>query len=274
MPDFDRRGLYVVAMALVISLSAIGYAGYVGDQARRASGPRVTVATLVSPSPTTDATASPAASAPLSPSATPATSTKTIAFLGDGWTLGAGTTCGPGCAFAELAAGQLGMKANVDAVAGTGYSNGGGATIPGPDTFAARLAHFESFKADIMIVAGGQNDASFVQANVQRSANGLLARLHQDLPQASVVVIGPFSTSGQASSSLLATRDVIAAAARANGVTFIDPIAEQWITGVQSQPASGNAAQYIGSNGADPTVDGYKYLADRLVADLKQLKLV
>jgi len=273
--EFDRRGLYVVAVALVISMMSIAYAGYLGAESRKATAnSRSAVFQSPSAPPLATAAPSPGASPSPGPSPSPSASPRTIAFLGDGWTLGAGTTCGPGCGFAELAAANLGMKANEDAVAGTGYSNGGGSTIPGPDTFAARLAHFESFKPDVAVIAGGQNDATFVQPNVQRSANALLARLKQDLPQTSVVVVGPFATRGQPSAQLLATRDVIAAAAKANGVTFIDPIAEHWIVGVQNQPGSGNAPQYIGADGVNPNADGYKYLADRLVADLRQLKVV
>jgi len=196
-----------------------------------------------------------------------------MAFLGDGWTAGAGTTCGPPCGFAEMTATQMGMKPAEDAVAGTGFSNGGGSTIPGPDTFAARLARFEALKPDFAILAGGQADSAFVQPNVQRAATALIGKMRQELPMTYILVIGPFATSGQPSAQLLATRDVIAAAAKANGVSFVDPIAEQWITGVQSQPASGNAAQYISADGANPTPEGHKYLAQRLVADLRQLKV-
>jgi lysophospholipase L1-like esterase len=60
--------------------------------------------------------------------------------------------------------------------------------------------------------------------------------------------------------------------ANSNGVLFIDPIAEQWITGVQNQPGSGNAPQYIAADGLNPTAEGHKHLADRLVADLRRLR--
>jgi lysophospholipase L1-like esterase len=262
MPDFDRRGLFAVGIALVFALGAIAYAGYLGSQAP-VSGGRSQVAAIQSPA------ASPSPS--LSPSPSP--TVRSIAFLGDSWTLGAGTTCGARCGFAEIAASQLGMMASEDAVAGTGYANGGGTSIPGPDPFGARVAHFESLKPDIAVIAGGQSDSVFLPAAVQKAATPLIAKLRQDLPHTSIMVIGPFSASGQPSPQLLATRNAIQAAAKANSVAFIDPIAEKWITGSHNQPASGNAPQYIGPDGLNPSIDGYKYLADRLVADLKQLKL-
>ncbi|MGI8610430.1 MAG: SGNH/GDSL hydrolase family protein [Candidatus Dormibacteria bacterium] len=261
---FDRRGLFAIGVALVFAIGAVVYAGYLGSQAPRVgNSAALPVRTLESPAVPTP-----------SPSPSSLLSGKSIAFLGDGWAIGAGTNCGEPCGYADLAASQLEMKVNVDGIAGTGYSNGGGTSVPGPNPFSTRLTHFESFKPDIAVLAGGQADAAFVQTNVQQAASALMATLKQDMPATRIVVLGPFAPSGQPSAQLLSTRDSIQAAAKSTGLTFIDPLAEQWITGTQGKVGSGNAPQYIAADGQNPTVDGHKYLADRLVADLKQVGIV
>lgn len=253
--EIDRRGLFAVGVALLMSISTIAYAGYLGSQSRLANAP----ASLI-PAP------SPSASPLITPSPAASQPARSIAFLGDSWTLGEGTDCTTKCSFAALTASQVGMTLKADAVAGTGYANGGGPTTPGPDPFGSRAGRFEALAPDVAIIAGGQSDSSWNPTTVQKAAGALMAKLKQDLPRATIVVVGPFSA-GQPSPTLLATRDAILAAAKATGLFFVDPIADQWITGA-------TAAQYIGPDGQNPNAAGHKYLADRLVAALKQLKAV
>jgi len=271
--EIDRRGLVVVAVALLCSLAAITYAGYANSRARHSAAPGSTAAVLGSSTPAVTGAQSPLPSAAPSAQPSPSAPTRAIGFLGDGWMLGAGTPCGAPCGFAELAAKELGLRPVEDAIAGTGYSNGGGSTIPGPDPFGSRLAHFESLKPDIVVIAGGQADAPFTQANIKASTTALFNRIKQDLRGTPVVVIGPFSATGPASAEALSARDTIQAAATAAGFLFVDPIDEQWITGSQNAPGSGNAPQYISGNGLDPTPEGHKYLAGRLSAALRKLKV-
>ena len=250
--EIDRRGLFAVGIALLMSISAIAYAGYLGSQARKAGATVPIIA--ISPTPTILASPSPSPSAAPSPSPP----MRTMAFLGDSWTLGD--------SFAAATAAQVGMTYRADAVAGTGYANGGGPTTPGPDPFSSRTTRFEAFSPDVAVIAGGQSDSTWNSTTVEKDATGLLAKLKQDLSHATIVVVGPFSSSGQPAPTLLATRDAISNAAKASGLALIDPIAEQWVT-------NANAAQYVGPDG-NPTAEGHKYLASRLVADLRQLKLV
>ena len=52
-------------------------------------------------------------------------------------------------------------------------------------------------------------------------------------------------------------------------MTFIDPLAERWLTGDPTDAASGNAAKWISEDNTHPTLEGQAYLADRLIRELR-----
>jgi hypothetical protein len=55
-------------------------------------------------------------------------------------------------------------------------------------------------------------------------------------------------------------------------LSFIDNIAEQWITGTGNVPVpkgNGNADLYISADGTHPTQAGHDYVGQRLAADIQ-----
>ena len=78
--------------------------------------------------------------------------------------------------------------------------------------------------------------------------------------------------SGSPDPAALEIRDALAVTARAQRVPFIDPLAGHWITG-DRRSKTGNAADYIERDGVHPTDAGHRYLAGRLMADLRRIGL-
>lgn len=165
-------------------------------------------------------------------------------------------------------------------VGGTGYVN------PGPSgrvKFGDR-AHSDVIAnhPDIVIVAGGINDNSYLPEEVHNAALALYDQLLTNLPSAKIVVLGPWWPSGRPIQSVLDTRDAIKQAALARGLAFIDPIVATnisqvnagWITGTGNAANSrgdGNADEFISVDGTHPTDLGHQFLAFQLAMRLKNM---
>jgi lysophospholipase L1-like esterase len=74
-------------------------------------------------------------------------------------------------------------------------------------------------------------------------------------PGARLLVIGPPWPTADVPESVLRIRDILGAAARTAGATFVDPLAEGWFVG---QP------ELIGADGVHPTDAGHAYMADKI----------
>jgi lysophospholipase L1-like esterase len=67
-------------------------------------------------------------------------------------------------------------------------------------------------------------------------------------------------------------RDALAGVAVERHIPFVDPLRERWITG-DRRLGTGNAPAYILPDRVHPNPAGARYIASRLVADLRQLRL-
>lgn len=173
-----------------------------------------------------------------------------VAFLGDSYT-----------AAAEHGGGYIPTLATVMhwtpvlfGQGGTGYVNPGQAAEK-ESAFPERVADVVKSGASIVIVQGGINDNS--TGPVRDAAADVFQELKVGLPAAKIVAVGPVGAPGMSRASITAARDGIKAAADAAGVTFIDPLAEDWLADATFDTA-----------GVHPNDAGYQQLAQKLVSAL------
>lgn len=142
--------------------------------------------------------------------------------IGDSFAGGTGATNTVIDGFVRYMADYLGW----DDVAPSGL--GGGGYLVGAATFADRIQHdVIAYSPDVVIVTGGFNDyASKTLAQILAAATSLFSTLQTGLPNALIIVAGPFFSGGvrdfPATGTLLDARDAIKSAATAAGLPFID----------------------------------------------------
>jgi lysophospholipase L1-like esterase len=109
---------------------------------------------------------------------------------------------------------------------------------------------------DVLVVFfGSRNDQGvdpWLLAEMARDSFDLARRT---APSASLLVIGPPWPTADIPDAVLLIRDVLNAAARAAGATFVDPLTERWFVG---------RPDLIGADGVHPTDAGHAYMADKI----------
>jgi lysophospholipase L1-like esterase len=184
-------------------------------------------------------------------------------FLGDSYTEGAGGSMPGGyVVFAGIAAG---LDAWASGVGGTGIvSDGGG--VDGKTKFRDRVStDVIPFNPDVVVIAGGINDGDLAYerrtlSEYRAEYDRLIDAIKTGLPAAKIIVLGPFcpQTPSSYSSGLTPLRDVNQAAARAEGLPFIDAF---YFT-------DANKSKYISDDNVHPNDAGHEYLGKRLGAEL------
>lgn len=156
----------------------------------------------------------------------------------------------------------------------TGYLNPGGG---GKETFGTRLAAtVVPYSPDVLVIWGGMNDTTTVNAAYTTSALGaactaLYTAIASALPNCLLYVIGAPQPSGTVPSPLSGANAAILAAASAHAFVrgVVDPTG--WITGtgkVGSTTGTGNADLYTSSDGLHPSSAGHAYLGQRIASAL------
>lgn len=111
---------------------------------------------------------------------------KVVAFLGDEWTAGAGSSA-KADRFASLLSTRLGFTQRNFGTDGAGYSSG-------PHGYDSEVAKVVAAHPDVVVVSGGRNDLSpahdltATAADVQR----VFADLRAGLPKAQLIAVAPF----------------------------------------------------------------------------------
>ncbi|MFI6514737.1 SGNH/GDSL hydrolase family protein [Spirillospora sp. NPDC050679] len=191
-----------------------------------------------------------------------------VLVLGDSYTTGIrGIT--PERAYAAQTARALGWQVVIAGHAGTGFAGTGGTGKTFATLYEEQLAWRPA--PDMVLVSGGHNDVWYPPGLVQQNARTLLAKMRKRWPGTQLALVGPM-WGGDPGPTALTVRDVLREAAAGLRVPFIDPLAERWITGNVRRRA-GNAPRYIRSDGTHPNEAGNRYIAERLVADLRARKL-
>lgn len=185
---------------------------------------------------------------------------KLVAVIGDSYMAGIGVTQADQGMAVKLAE-DLNMKLANFAVGGTGYITGG---ISGTQTFAVQADSALATGADLYIVEGALNDWVTIYQRQTDDLDGFkraVRTLYEELAAgaggADVVVVGPIWPDGNPDAGILAIRDILKEQARDAGLTFIDPLAEEWVT-------PQNAADYMGPDLIHPNETGHAYIAQRI----------
>lgn len=193
----------------------------------------------------TDSTLSPADQ----PSREAVDVTPVLAVYGDGYALGNDMGgLGP-AGWPALVARQVGAELVLNAVPQAGYASIG---ITGQN-YPAVVTSSPVPGAAVTILFGSRNDTDEDLAVVQANAEKAISAAEQ--ASGSVVVIGPVWDDADVPAAALAVRDIVEAAARAAGVTFVDPLAEGWFA---------RETGLISVDGISPNDAGHAYLAGRI----------
>jgi lysophospholipase L1-like esterase len=186
---------------------------------------------------------------------------RTMVF-GDSYVEGAGGLFNALTGYANTLSKLMGWRDNwVSGVGGTGYLNNAATKL----TFRQRVAtDVIAYAPDVLIIAGGINDAAYSDAAIQAEAALLFAQISAALPNTLVFVNGPWDP-------IFATRASIGTAIQAaigslRNFYYVNNLGEAWQTGtgrVTAPVGDGNADIYTGSDGIHPTQAGHEYLANR-----------
>lgn len=171
--------------------------------------------------------------------------------------------------YATDAARQLRWQVIIAGHEGTGFVTRGAIGKTFRTLFTEQLAWRPA--PDMVVVSGGHNDWPHTFDQVKGAARQLLTEIKRRWPTSRLVLMGPLWGSDPPPAGLQ-VRDALAAAAGERHVPFIDPLAEQWITG-DIHSGVGNAPQYIRPDGTHPNVAGNRYVAGRFITDLRKLGL-
>ncbi|KGM09782.1 SGNH/GDSL hydrolase family protein [Cellulomonas bogoriensis] len=189
--------------------------------------------------------------------------TPRIAFLGDSLTVGVGAPQERGFAWqtAELLDWPLAV---VDGVSGSGYV-APGLGSPMPD----RAGNVIDAEPDVVVVAGGNNDIfqGVGAEQVEPAADQLFTDLREGLPDATLVVVGPFPTS---LAGLETTDPVLDAVRRVSAdadAHFVDP--RDLLAGPLAELETWDP--YISPDGLHPNEGGYQLIAEALAGALPEL---
>lgn len=189
-------------------------------------------------------------------------------FLGDSYTTGRLGQI-PELTYAADTARTLGWQVIIGGYRGTGFVAEGHVHKNFLDLFTEQLAWRPA--PDLVIVSGGHNDRFHSPQSVAEQATELLTTIRHTWTGTRLVLMGPM-WGGDPTREVANVRDTLAGVASEEHVPFIDPLREHWITGDRVQ-GTGNAPMYILHDGIHPTTEGARYIAGRLVADLRTLKL-
>jgi lysophospholipase L1-like esterase len=154
----------------------------------------------------------------------------------------------------------MGWVCNLDAQGGTGYIGDGSPNSSDFGPFGSRLSTDAArYRADIVIVDGGRNDASVDVKVVARAAENYLRGVREQWPQAALVVLVPAFIDSTPATFPFAEqfgqrlREIV----QPLGGIVIDPMADGWIP-------PDNADALLDPDGVHPNQDGHHYLAEQL----------
>jgi acyl-CoA thioesterase I len=178
-----------------------------------------------------------------------------VVVIGDSLSTGYGTS--PNQAWPRLLQqGHLPGKRPVQVT--NAAENGSGYVVAGEDgnTFSMEVQVAVGPDADVVVFFGSDNDLGADPEELREAAASAFAAASSQAPQAVLVAVGPLSGSEEPDPVLAGVRDSTASAAQNMGVQFIDPIADQWL--------SGRADVLLGPDGEHPSASGQKFLRDKM----------
>ncbi len=218
------------------------------------------------PSPSSTATATPAARADAQVGAsarpTPTAGSRgrvTAVMFGDSLFTGRGLAPGQPT-LAQVATRLLGWDTTILGGDGTGFTTGG---RRGGQPYAVRLSRVTTAPR-VLLVEGGASDTSATPEQLTKAAGAFLERLARRFPTTTVVLLGPVAVEQPPDGQLVRVGKVLAAAAAAHRIRYLDPIALGWIN-------TSNAGGFRSASGFYPNAAGHAFLGRKLAAALRQV---
>jgi acyl-CoA thioesterase-1 len=178
-----------------------------------------------------------------------------VVVIGDSLSTGYGTSpaeAWPELLGADLQPGQPPVQVTTAAANGAGYLAAG----DGGETFMSEIEGSLDESADVVILFGSDNDLGADPADLRTAISDTLVASKILAPHAARIVVGPLAAFDPTEDDLQVIRDQEQRAALDAGVTFVDPILEQWVPGPDSP--------LLGPDGEHPSIEGQQLLHDKL----------
>jgi lysophospholipase L1-like esterase len=179
-----------------------------------------------------------------------------VAVIGDSYTTGTdeggqGSKTWTSRAWQQLARQGVQIAPDVAAEGGAGYG------VPGDhgNIFAGLATRVVRPDDALVVFYGSRNDQPVDPAVMFGVIHDALEVARRVAPKAQLLVIGPPWPTADVPPVVTTIRDVLATVARAEGATFVDPIAERWFVG---------SPELIGPDGVHPTDAGHAYMANKI----------
>jgi len=179
-----------------------------------------------------------------------------IAVIGDSYTTGTNEG-GLGAATWTARAWQLLARQGVQVTADVASEGRAGYGVRGDHNSLFVDLTARAVKPDDVLVVffGSRNDQGVDPVSLWTMANTNFDLARRTAPAARLLVIGPPWPTADVPASVVQIRDILGAAARTAGATFVDPLAEGWFVGMP---------ELIGADGVHPTDAGHAYMADKI----------
>ena len=149
-----------------------------------------------------------------------------------------------------------GLDVEVAATGDAGY-----VTTAGEPTLLDLAAGTDLTDVDLVILFGSRFDAPGIADRVGAAAREAFAAIGEAAPEATLLVIGPAWPGAAPPAGVRNNRDVIRAAAEATSASFVDPLSEEWLTGIPD---------VVGADEIHLTDAGHTVLADRIQPIVQQ----
>jgi lysophospholipase L1-like esterase len=178
-----------------------------------------------------------------------------VVVIGDSLSTGYGTSpeeAWPELLGEDLQSGQSPVQIITAAANGAGYLAAG----DGGETFMSEVEGSLDESADVVILFGSDNDFGADPADLRTAISDTLAASKTVAPHAARVVIGPLAAFDPSEEDLQVIRGQEQEAALDAGVTFVDPILEQWVSSPDSP--------LLGPDGEHPSIEGQQFLYGKL----------
>jgi acyl-CoA thioesterase I len=188
----------------------------------------------------------------------PSSPAPVLMFVGDSFTVGSGPVPASRAYAAETAR-LLGAQPVIAGAGGTGYLSRGRVGRDFLASFEVELSWRPA--PELLVISGGHNDRRWSTLALRRAASRLLWTVKARWPQTRVVMVGPIWID-RAPPKAYAVRDALAEVAAREGVAFLDPLRERWVTG--------GRAEVLLPDGVHPTLAGHARLAQWLSRRLAQ----
>ncbi|MCH1884294.1 SGNH/GDSL hydrolase family protein [Agrococcus sp. ARC_14] len=189
------------------------------------------------------------------PAAEPPATRPVAVFIGDSYTVGAGTTLS-GTGFPVILGTLRDWEIVNLGVSGTGYAKSHDASwceTGGCPDYAGVIPDAVSYDPEVVVVSGGRNDLARSTAELEPAVTEFYTQLREALPDARIIVTSPIWDDPPPPRALLELSDIVEREADRIGAEYLD----------LGDPLEGRP-DLIASDGLHPNEDGLQLIAERI----------